>query len=248
MSQDNTEIITEVKPFAVFDIDGTLIRWQLYHAIVDKLVKAGKIDPKEFEIAHAARMEWKARTHVDAFKSYERTLVELYDKVITHISYEDYIVAVDEVYKTYRNQTYIYTRDLIEKLKAQGYIIFAISASQIQAVELLAKYYGFDDWGGSEYEILNGHFTGESTALLRHEKPKLLKQLIEKHGASYAGSIAVGDSEGDIPMLEIVEQPIAFNPTQLLFEHAKQHSWKVVIERKNMIYELEARDGSYILA
>ena len=25
------------RPFAVFDIDGTIIRWQLYHALADEL-------------------------------------------------------------------------------------------------------------------------------------------------------------------------------------------------------------------
>ncbi len=27
------------QPFAVFDIDGTIIRWQLYHALADELAK-----------------------------------------------------------------------------------------------------------------------------------------------------------------------------------------------------------------
>jgi phosphoserine phosphatase len=29
------------KRFAVFDLDGTLVRWQLYHALVDRLAKKG---------------------------------------------------------------------------------------------------------------------------------------------------------------------------------------------------------------
>jgi phosphoserine phosphatase len=49
-------------------------------------------------------------------------------------------------------------------------------------------------------------------------------------------------------MLEAVEQPIAMNPSQKLFDHAQKHGWKIVVERKNMIYELEDRDGSYVLA
>ena len=49
-------------------------------------------------------------------------------------------------------------------------------------------------------------------------------------------------------MLSTVEQPIAFNPTKQLFEHARTYGWRIVLERKNMVYELEPRDGSYILA
>ena len=51
-------------------------------------------------------------------------------------------------------------------------------------------------------------------------------------------SIAVGDTEGDIPLLEGVEQPICFNPNQALYNHAKLMGWEVVVERKDVIYYL----------
>jgi phosphoserine phosphatase len=48
-------------------------------------------------------------------------------------------------------------------------------------------------------------------------------------------------------MLEMVDEPIAFNPEQHLFEHAKRKGWKIVVERKNMFYEMELSDGKYQL-
>ena len=74
-----------------------------------------------------------------------------------------------------------------------------------------------------------------------------LKELATNHGAIWAGSIAVGDSESDIAMLASVESPIAFNPTKQLLAHAQAAGWKVVIERKNVIYELELIGGQYLL-
>jgi len=50
--------------------------------------------------------------------------------------------------------------------------------------------------------------------------------------------VAVGDTEGDIGLLESVTQPICFNPNQALYTHAKRQGWKVVIERKDVIYHL----------
>ena len=70
------------------------------------------------------------------------------------------------------------------------------------------------------------------------EKPIALAELVAKHGLSYDESIAVGDSESDIPMLEAVSTPIAFNPTKALYEHARAAGWKIVVERKNVVYEL----------
>lgn len=236
------------RPFAVFDIDGTVIRWQLYHAIADALAKTGHIDAELFERARQARMEWKKRSGNDAFKTYEKTLINVYETAFATLTVDDFMEAVRAVFNEYKDQTYTYTRDLMRSLQKQDYLLFAISASQTEVVEMLAKYYEFDAWAGSAYTIKDGRFTGEKIPLKRDLKVKTLRKFVKRFGATYDGSIAVGDSDSDIPMLDFVEQPIAFNPDKILFQHAKQQRWKIVLERKNMIYELEPKDGSYILA
>ncbi len=236
------------RPFAVFDIDGTIIRWQLYHALADELAKAGHLDPKEFDKVRAARMIWKKRVRETSFNDYEQTLVNLIDTAITNIRVEDLQSACHRVLLEYQDQVYIYTRDLIQELKTKNYLLFAISASQAEIVQLLSDYYGFDDYGGSDYEVKDGYFTGQKEVLKSDRKPAYLQQLVQKHGATWIGSNGVGDSESDIPMLSKVERPVAFNPTKKLFEHARQQGWPVVVERKNMIYRLEPQNGSYLLA
>lgn len=235
------------KPFAVFDIDGTLIRWQLYHAIVDALVKAGHIDAREFAKAQAARMVWKRRSHATSFQDYEQSLVALHNESIRHIAISDYQAAVQKVFDEYKDQTYTYTRDLIRQLKGDGYLLFAISASQRQIIEPLAKYYGFDDYIGAILEEQNDRFTGQINSPIG-KKAELLSGLITKHHVTLAGSLGVGDSESDIAMLELVERPIAFNPTKQLFAAAREHGWQVVIERKNVVYKLGSDNGQYVLA
>ncbi|PIZ63458.1 HAD-IB family hydrolase [Candidatus Saccharibacteria bacterium CG_4_10_14_0_2_um_filter_52_9] len=240
--------MSKQRPFAVFDIDGTIIRWQLYHAVVDELVKTGQLDSGEFQTVRQARMNWKRRHHETSYRAYETILVELFNTAVTDISVEDLRKAYQAVIGSYKDQVYTYTRDLIDELKAKNYLLFAISASQDEIVKMLADYYEFDDAGGSVYEVKNGRFTGQSEILRSERKPEFLKELVKKHSATWQGSIALGDSEGDIPMLSAVEQPIAFNPTKDLFEHAKKQGWPVVVERKNMVYKLEPGDGSYLLA
>jgi HAD superfamily phosphoserine phosphatase-like hydrolase len=194
-------------------------------------------------------MVWKKRTHETSYLAYEKELIQAYHEAIRHISVQAFHRAVQTVFEEYKDQTYTYTRDLIRKLQAQNYLLFAVSASQNEIVKLLAEYYGFDDAGGSVYHQTDGgRFTGTLDLLKREKKPEFIRQLIEKHEATHRGSIAVGDSDGDIPMLSFVEQPIVFNPDKKLFAHARAHHWKIVLERKSMIYELEPYHGSYILA
>lgn len=234
------------RPFAVFDIDGTIIRWQLYHAIGDQLAKQGVIGADVFKPVRAARMSWKKRSGEVSFRDYEAELVKVFDKTISGLPVATFDAAVASVFDEYREQVYTYTRDLISQLKATHYLLFAISGSPAVIVEKLANYYGFDDFAATTYPTSNGRFVG-SKDLAVNKKPELLKALIDKHGAGSANSIGVGDSEGDIDMLGMVEQPIAFNPTRELFNHAKAQGWQVVVERKNMVYELTARQDGYWL-
>lgn len=235
------------KKFAVFDIDGTLIRWQLYHAIVNELAKQGHLSKQAYDKIRTSRMQWKARTHGESFKDYERALVSAYHAALTKLKVEDYLRAVDNVFDEYKDQVYTYTRDLLRHLKKEGYILFTISGSQQEVIQKLAEYYGFDEAVGNHYERENGYFTGEHAHVVEN-KSKILAGLIKKHGCSYEDSVGVGDSEGDIELLSSVENPIAFNPSKILYGHAHGQNWKIVVERKNVIYELEPKDNAYILA
>lgn len=239
-------LASKSRPFAVFDIDGTVIRWQLYHAVGDQLVKNGKIDAAQFEQVRRIRMNWKKRASEDSFREYEKALVNVFGRAISGMSETAFNEAVDQVFEEYKDQVYTYTRDLIRRLKAEDYLLFAISGSPEPIVKKLANYYGFDDFAATNYPVKAGRLTGEEELSLGR-KPELLERLIAEHGAVREQSIGVGDSEGDITMLANVSRPIAFNPSKLLFEHAQKQGWNIIIERKNVVYELDRKNMKYVL-
>jgi len=233
----------KARPFAVFDIDGTLIRWQLYHSVADTLAKLGHMDPKLHQRVKDARMVWKRRA--GGFSDYERELISVYDQTITHLSRQQLETAALAVFEEYKDQTYTFTRDLIAELKTKNYLLFAISGSQKEIVAKIAHYYGFDDFAASIYEYTSGKFTGNKQ-VVSWDKKKVMDELVSKHQAIQEGSLAIGDTYSDIALLETVEIPIT-NPEKQLFARARQAGWKIVIERKNMVYELEKRQGKYEL-
>src|SRR5581483_8875672 len=100
------------RKFAVFDIDGTLIRWQLYHALADNLVKLGFIAPVKFQAIKDARMIWKRRESRESFKEYESELVKRYEEALTDITTDQLEIAAQAVFEEYKDQVYIYTRGL----------------------------------------------------------------------------------------------------------------------------------------
>ncbi len=235
-----------MKKFAVFDIDGTLIRWQLYHTIVDRLAKGGLLGGHAVKELHEARMRWKRREAGYSFRDYEWTLITTYEKALPNVSPTAFDTLVSGIIEEYKDQVYTFTRDLAATLKKKGYTLLAISGSHEELVAEVAKHYGFDDWAGTRYERQSNKFTGQKF-VASHHKETVLRQLIKKHNLTFEHSYAVGDSKSDVPMLEMVQRPVAFNPDRELYAIALEKRWQIVIERKNVVYRLEPHRKEYTL-
>lgn len=233
--------------FGVFDIDGTLIRWQLYHVIVQRLAKAGALGDQAYDALKESLMSWKRRENPDAFKAYEKTLIRVYEDALHHLPTEKFDALVREIIEEYKDQTYLYTRNLLKQLKQDGYCLLIVSGSHHELIEEIGRYYGFDDWIGSNYKRKKGLYTGEKV-IASSDKRAALESFIKKHNLTLSGSVGVGDTKSDAPMLAMVENPIAFNPDSKLLQEAKMNGWKIVVERKSVVYELLPEEGRYVLS
>jgi phosphoserine phosphatase len=143
--------------------------------------------------------------------------------------------------------TYVYTRQLIQTLKKNNFFLISISGSELRVVSAFSKALGFDAWVGQVQYLDDGKkLTGQVQAL-GQPKDKILQTLITKFDLETRGSLAVGDTSSDISILNMVENPIVFNPNQALFKTAREKSWMVVLERKDMVYGMTLENGQYIL-
>lgn len=241
-----------MKKFAVFDIDGTLFRWQLYSEVVFELIESGHISKAAHEAINEKMRLWRERTHRHSFHDYEMATVEAFVGHVKSLRPEDIEAAADAVLARSGAHVYAYTRDLIKNLRQNGYTLIAISGSQDEIVKRFAQLWQFDIALGQEQVIENGVYSGIRIPL--HElvvmrKGEILKRLVDEYDLSWEDSYAIGDSRSDAAMLTLVENPIAFNPNDELYEIAEKAGWKIVIERKNMSYELEKdANGTYVLA
>lgn len=232
--------------FAVFDIDGTLFRSGLYREVAYELMKMGALPREVLNETTAKNREWRHRTHGNAFEEFDMLVVDRVDQALPQLRIDDYEEAAQMVLEKRAENIYVYTRELIRDLKNQGYFLIAISGSQIELVEPFATKYGFDAYVGQQWERGDEYFTGNVVKTHTH-KDVILKDLMKRYNLTIKGSIGVGDSNGDVGMLELVEHPIAFNPTHELYVKAIEQAWTIVIERKNMMYTLESSDGKYQL-
>ena len=225
------------KPVAVFDIDGTIFRSSLLIELVERLVEKG-VFPEEARATYDE--EW--RQWLDRRGDYEAYIMKVVETFAEQLKGVPYATAADiagEVIEEKKDRVYRYTRDLASDLKRKGYYLLAITRSPRFIADGFAYEYGFDKVYGMFYSTgPSENFTGEiEDADLIMNKAAILTRALRKEDITLEGSVGVGDTESDIPMLEMVETPIAFNPNQKLLTHAKRRGWKVVVERKDVIYE-----------
>lgn len=229
----------ENKKVAIFDIDGTIFRSSLLIEVVRALIENKLFAQKTRFVYEKSYQDWLDRK--GSYEAYIMDVVKAFESNLPQLSHDDFLRMVKQVIAFHKNRTYVYTRDLILDLKKKGYFILAISHSPKELLDEFCSQWGFDKVYGRVYEVgKNGKFTGAT--LYKEEisdKAKILKRFIEKEGLSLQDSFGVGDSESDIKFLTFVEHPICFNPNTKLYEHAKKHGWKVVVERKDVIYEIK---------
>jgi HAD superfamily hydrolase (TIGR01490 family) len=231
---------------AVFDIDGTVYREAMSFIVAEELL-IGPDFKEEAEALAGARHTYKSRGSTEAYWAYNKTILDVFKKALQHTTPAQLQEVIATLLKHKSDYCYAYTIQLIKQLKAEGRTLIAISGSIANIVEPFAKSVGFDYVVASGLEVKNGAFTGERATETKQGKDKILKALVAEHDLSLEGSVGVGDTHRDIPMLAVTEHPIAFNPNAALYEEAEKHGWKIVLERKNMIYELEKINGTYTL-
>jgi HAD superfamily hydrolase (TIGR01490 family) len=228
-----------MKPVAFFDIDGTVFRSSLLIELVERLIEK-EVFPQVAKLGYKKELDnWHVRE--GSYDDYIQAVVKTFMSNIKGVHYGEFADIGKEVVGEQSKFVYRYTRDLIKKLKSDGYTLIAISQSPKTVLDEFCNMYGFDKVYGRYYEIgPQDRFTGIVVdEHLIQNKANIVKRVFERHSElSPQNSIAVGDTEGDIPLLESVTEPICFNPNQALFNYAKSQKWQVVIERKDVIYHL----------
>jgi len=224
---------------AVFDIDGTVFRSSLLIELVNALIAGGVFSPKVRNEYSAEYKLWLDRK--GAYPDYINAVVVAFDKNIKGVKEKELDAAVKKVILAQKGRLYRYTRDLIGELKNKNYYMLAISHSPMYVVGRFAKELGFDKVYGMLLEAdAKKQITGKHMYKdLILDKAKILKRAIEKENLTLKGSVGVGDTESDIPFLKMVDNPICFNPNSALYRVAMKKGWRIVAERKDVIYKIK---------
>ncbi|MDD5633992.1 MAG: HAD family phosphatase [Candidatus Omnitrophica bacterium] len=178
----------------IFDIDGTITKhvssWRYIH---EKLGLWDVLAKKYQEEFLAGKITYRRFCELDAahWKGIRETRMRrIFDKV----QYSKNAVKC------------------IKKLKNKGFKLVAISTGLQFITDKVRRDLNFDYCLSNHLTVKDGRLTGGVKINISHgAKGKTVKKLLKKFKIAPKEIIAVGDSEGDIPMIEMAGYSIAFN-------------------------------------
>lgn len=125
--------------------------------------------------------------------------------------------------------------DVVERLRrhqSEGHTLMLVSGGFRELLQMLAAELGVPYVIGTEAEVRRGVYTGRAVGLAITGQGKVagIRNLAAREGLDldWANSYAYADNRTDIPLLEVVGNPVAVYPDKALAAHAQARGWKVL--------------------
>ncbi len=120
--------------------------------------------------------------------------------------------------------------ELMNRHERAGREVYICSSSPEDFLGILAEAFEIDGVIGTRAEVADGVYTGHLNGELcnREEKARRVKELADERGIDLMRSYAYSDSINDLPLLEMVGNPVAMNPDLALLRIARQNGWQII--------------------
>lgn len=236
---------------AFFDVDGTLIVPQTTNELMRAIVTAY---PERAEFYEPVQEAWHAYTSKRTYdySVVQRAVVTAIPLVFSGLREEDVKTIARDLAPRIIGRTNLFARSVIEHLGAmpeeERGLIVAITGAPQGLVDYALTAFGFHLVCGCRYLTdSEGRYTGQFDLRSIQDKGGIVEEVGRWFGLDLSQSMAFGDSEVDIPMLDRVGFPFAVNPNGELLAHARKNSNIVWVSdrQKTGVQLLRSADGSF---
>ena len=119
---------------------------------------------------------------------------------------------------------------MIDQHHTQGDTSIIITATNSFITQPIADYFGIQHLIATEPKIVDGNYTTEieGTPCFQDGKVIRLNEWMAANNENLEGSYFYSDSINDLPLLKVVETPIAVDPDKPLGDEAKERGWSII--------------------
>ena len=212
---------------AIFDLDNTLIGGDSDYLWGEFLCDEGIIsDRQSFE-----------KKNDYFYQQYELGLLDIYAwaefsfEILSHYSINE-LEAFHVKFMAQKIEPIFLEKaqDCINSHKKNGDTVLVITASNTFVTAPIVKRYGINHLIATEPEIVSGRYTGKVSGIPCFKSGKIenLIPWLERNGESLKDSTFYSDSHNDLPLLELVDNPVAVNADKILAKIAQTNGWDIL--------------------
>jgi HAD superfamily hydrolase (TIGR01490 family) len=211
---------------AIFDLDNTLLSGDSDYAWGEFLVEQGIVDKNYHSRTNAAHLaDYNAgKLDIDKFLSFQlEPLKNNPRRILEEIRGQ----FLEVIIKPMINER---ARALVRRHREQGHTLMIITATNRFITAPIADEFGIGILIATEVEEIDGQFTGRTfdTPSFGEGKVRRLNKWLVERSVALTSSWFYSDSHNDLPLLEVVDHPVAINPDDALREEARLRKWKTV--------------------
>jgi HAD superfamily hydrolase (TIGR01490 family) len=210
---------------ALFDLDNTLLSGDSDYEWGQFLVSKNLVDKKAYEEANIRFYEQYKQGKLDIYEWSAFTFKPLAERSMEELAvlHKEYM---QQVIQPFMGEI---AKATIQHHREQGHTLMVITATNSFVTRPIVEAFGIDNLIATESKIINGRYTTEVDGIPCFNKGKVerLNAWLAQNNESLKGSYFYSDSHNDLPLLEIVEHPVAVDPDATLEAVAKQREWKI---------------------
>jgi HAD superfamily hydrolase (TIGR01490 family) len=211
---------------AIFDLDNTLIADDSDYLWGQFLVDQGIVDKNHYESANARFYDDYKQGTLDIVEFLRFSLQPLADNNPEQL----YQWRAQFIEETIRPLMLDSAQQLIDKHKARGDTLLVITATNRFVTEPIVNLYGIENLLATTPEFIDGRYTGgfNDIPCFREGKVKLLEAWLKNSTETMQDSWFYSDSHNDLPLLKLVDNPVAVDPDEKLAEFANASNWPII--------------------
>ena len=212
---------------AIFDLDNTLLRGDSDHVWGEFLVEQGAVERERFAAEnnryYAAYLagtldiyEFLEQHQLRPLAGHDRATLERWRTEFMRLKIAPLITPA--------------ARALVEQHRARGDTLLIITATNSFITAPIAQAFGIPHLIATEPAQANGQFTGKVAGVPAYREGKVtrLNEWLSARRENLDGSWFYSDSHNDLPLLEIVDHPVAVNADPTLAQVARVRGWPTI--------------------
>ena len=211
---------------AIFDLDNTLLGGDSDNLWGEFVCERGLVDGEDF----AARndqfyADYKAGTlDIDAYLRFALSTLAGRPREQLDAWHRDFMAAkIAPILLPKAEQ-------LLDTHRAQSHELLIITATNSFITRPIAELMGVSELIACEGEIIDDMYTGEPSGVPSYHAGKVtrLNAWLAQRKLTLDGAYFYSDSHNDLPLLEIVDHPVAVDPDDRLRARAGEQGWPII--------------------